>query len=126
MENKTHILTLVNKLMTKTLNLKLVIMLEYQNIKTYLKKVMFEIGQKKHFVIKNVKNTVPWTYGLNDLKGEEIVETFCESELQKTNQNMFRIENVIKSKVDKVYVKWKGCNNSFNSQIDNKRHSINQ
>ena len=61
MENKTHILTLVKKLMTKTLNLKLVIMLEYQNIKTYLEKVMFEIGQKKHFVIKNVKNTVPWT-----------------------------------------------------------------
>ena len=30
------------------------------------------------FVIKKVKNTVPWTYVINDLKGEEIIGTFYE------------------------------------------------
>ena len=38
------------------------------------------------FVIKKVKNTVPWTYVINDLKGEEIMGTFYEKELQNTSQ----------------------------------------
>ena len=38
------------------------------------------------FVIKKVKNTVPWTYVINDLNGEEITGTFYKRELQKTNQ----------------------------------------
>ena len=38
------------------------------------------------FVIKKVKNTVPWIYVINDLNGDEIIETFYEKELQKTNQ----------------------------------------
>ena len=69
------------------------------------------------FVIKKVKNTVPWTYVINDLNGEEITGTFYEKELQKTNQEEFRTEKVIKRKGDKRYVKWKGYNNSFNSWI---------
>ena len=70
------------------------------------------------FVIKKVKNTVPWTYVINDLNGEEILGTFYEKELQKTNQEEFRIEKVIRRKGDKLYVKWKGYYNSFNSWID--------
>ena len=35
------------------------------------------------FVIKKVKNTVPWTYVINDLNGEEIIGTFYEKKLQK-------------------------------------------
>ena len=38
------------------------------------------------FIIKKIKNTVPWTYVLNDLNGEEIIGTFYENELQKTDQ----------------------------------------
>ena len=57
------------------------------------------------FVIKKVKNTVLWTYVINDLNREEIVGTFHEKELQKTNQKEFRIENVIKRKGNKLYVK---------------------
>ena len=72
------------------------------------------------FVTKKVKNTVPWTYVINDLNGEEIMGTFYEKELQKTNQEEFRIEKVIKRKGDKMYVKWKGYDNSFNSWIDKK------
>ena len=37
------------------------------------------------FVIKKVKNTVPCTYVINDLNGEEIIGTFYEKEVQKTN-----------------------------------------
>ena len=72
------------------------------------------------FVIKKVKNTVPWTYVINDLNGEEIIGTFYEKELQKTNQKEFRIEKVIKTKGDKLYVNWKGYDNSFNSWINKK------
>ena len=72
------------------------------------------------FVIKTVKNTVPWTYVINDLNGEEIIGTFYEKELQKTNQKEFRIEKVIKRKGYRLYVKWKGYNNLFNSWIDKK------
>ena len=48
------------------------------------------------FLITNVKNTVPWTYVIKDLKGEEIVGKFYEKQLQKTNQKEFRVEKVIK------------------------------
>ena len=72
------------------------------------------------FVIKKVKNTVPWTYVVNDLNDEKIIGTFCEKELQSTNQQKFRIEKVIKRKGDKLHVKWKGYDNSFNSWIDKK------
>ena len=51
---------------------------------------------KKFFVIKKVKNTVPWTYVISDLKDEEIIGTFYEKELQGTNQQEFRIERLIK------------------------------
>ena len=72
------------------------------------------------FIICKIKNTVPGTYVLNDLNGEEIIGTFYEKELQATNQQEFRIEKVLKGKGDKLYVKWKGYNNSFNSWIDKK------
>ena len=54
---------------------------------------------------KEVKNTVPLTYVINDLNGEEIIGTFHEKELQKTNLKEFRIEKVLKNKGDKIYVK---------------------
>ena len=44
------------------------------------------------FVIKKVKNTVPWTYVSNDLNGEEIIGAFYEKDLQRTNQQEFRIK----------------------------------
>ena len=67
------------------------------------------------FVIKKVKNTVPWTYVIDDLNDEEITGTFYEKELQKTNQKEFRIEKVLKRKGDKLHVKWKGYDSRFNS-----------
>ena len=69
------------------------------------------------FVIKKVKNIVLWKYVINDLNGEEIIGTFYEKELQKTNEKEFRIEKVLKKKDNKLYVKWKGYVNSFNSWV---------
>ena len=57
------------------------------------------------FVIKRIKNTVPWTYVICDVKAEEIVGTFYEKELQKSNQKEFRVEKGIKRKDNKLYVK---------------------
>ena len=76
------------------------------------------------FVVSKIKNTVPWTNVINDLNGEEIIVTFYEKELQKTNQKEIRTEKVIKRKVDKLYGKWKGYDKSFNSWIDKKIFSI--
>ena len=72
---------------------------------------MLLIGQK----------TVPWTYVINDLNGEEIIGSFYEKELEKTNQQEFRIEKVIKKIGDRSYVKWKGYDSSFNSWIYKKK-----
>ena len=63
---------------------------------------------------------MPWTYLINYFNEEEIIGTFYENKLQKSNQKDFRIEKVIKWKGDKVYVKLKGYNISFNSLIDKK------
>ena len=57
---------------------------------------------------------MPWTYIISDLG------TFYEKELQKTNQKEFRVEKATKRKGDKLYLKWKGYNNLFNSWIDKK------
>ena len=46
---------------------------------------------------------------------KKLLEHFMKKELRKTNQKDFRIEKVIKKGGEKLYVKWKGYNNSFNS-----------
>ena len=69
------------------------------------------------FVVSGIKNTVPWAYVVSDLNGEEITRSFYKKELQKTSQEEFRIEKVLKRKGDILYVKWKGYDNRFNSWI---------
>ena len=75
---------------------------------------------EKFFILSKTQNTVPWTYLTNDLNGEEIKGIFYEKELRKTDQKEFKIEKVIKKKGDKMYMKWKGYDNSFNSWINKK------
>ena len=71
-------------------------------------------------MVSKIKKTVPWTCGISDLNGKEIVGTFYEKKMQKASQEEFRKEKVVKRKVNKLCVKWKGYNNSFNSCIDKK------
>ena len=51
------------------------------------------------FVVSKIKYTIPWTYEINDLNGKEILESFYKKELQKTSQEKFRIEKIIKRKM---------------------------
>ena len=57
---------------------------------------------------------------ISDLNGEPITGSFYENELRNTSQEKFRIEKVLKRKGNKLYVKWKGYDNSFNSWINEK------
>ena len=50
---------------------------------------------RRSFVVSKIKNTVPWTYVIIDLNGEEIIGIFYEKELHGTDQQEFRIEKVI-------------------------------
>ena len=68
-------------------------------------KITLQIGLKKFLLLKKIKNTVPWTYIIDDLNGDEITGTSYEKELQKIDQQEFRIEKVIKKKGDKLYLK---------------------
>ena len=117
MQSQAYILTLIKKII-KVLNLRLVIMLvrisKCQNIfaKSYVPNWSQEV-----FVINKVKNTVPWTCVISNLNEEEIIGTFYEKELQKTNQNEFRVEKEIQGKDDKMYVKWEGYDNFQNQNI---------
>ena len=72
---------------------------------------------------------MPWTYLISDLKGGGgggLLKRFAKKNFKKTNQKEFRVEKVIEIKGDKLYVKWKGYDNSFNSLIDKKRHNMNE
>ena len=101
--------------MIKMLNLKLVILLKYQDIKAYVPNWSEEV-----LVIKKVINTVPWTYAISDVTGQKFVGRFYKKDLQKMNQKESSVEEVLKRKDDKLYVKWKGYDSSFNSSIDKK------
>ena len=54
------------------------------------------------------------------MNDEEITGSFYEKELEKTSQEKFRIEKVLTRKGDKLYLRWKGYDNSFNSWINKK------
>ena len=59
------------------------ILLECQNIKNIFPKGYTPNWSEEVFVIKKVKNTVTWTYFINDLNEEEIAGTFYKKELKK-------------------------------------------
>ena len=98
---------------------------EGDRVRITKKKKVFEKGYttrwtEEIFTIKEKRETNPITYKLEDLQGEEIKGTFYEPELQKTEQQIFRIEKIIKKENGKSLVKWKGYSDKFNSWVDNK------
>jgi hypothetical protein len=96
-------------------------------VRIHRKKDTFEPGftpnwTEELFIIDNVKSTQPVTYTLNDTKGERIAGSFYEQELQKSAQEIYRIERVVgkrrrKDGVQEVRVKWAGYTKAFNSWI---------
>ena len=96
-------------------------------IRILKKKKTFEKGftpnwTEELFTISSIKDTKPPTYTIQDMRGEPIQGSFYEAELQKSNQDVFNIEKVIRKRTTKdgireAYVKWHGYNNSFNSWI---------
>ena len=75
-------------------------MLEFQNIKTFLLKDTLGIGRKFLLLVKlkvHFRGHV-----VSDLNGEEITGNVSEKELQKTSEEEFRIEKVLKRKDDKL------------------------
>ena len=76
---------------------------------------------KELFVITEIQNTNPPTYKIKDMNSEQIHGTFYEQELQKSKQEIFRIEKIIRSRVKngkkEIFVKWHGYDKSFNSWI---------
>ena len=80
---------------------------------------MFQFGLKKFLLLEKLKMLFRGHMLLVILKVKKLLEDFTK-ELQKINQEQFRVEKIIKRKGDKLYVKWKGYNNLFNSQIGKK------
>ena len=76
MQIETRIMTLVKKIIRKVVNLKLVILLEYQNIETIFAKEYVRNSSAEVFHITKVKNTDSWTYVISYLKDEEIIGIF--------------------------------------------------
>ena len=71
------------------------------------------------FTIDKIQPTTPITYKLKDLNKEPIDRSFYEQELQKTTQEVFRVEKVLRRDYKKklAFVKWKGYPSVFNSWI---------
>ena len=111
--------------MKNILNLKLVVFLEYQNIKMFLQKALIEIVLKRLLWLKKLKILCRGLMLLMILTTKKLFELFTKKNCKKKNQKEFRIDKVIKKNGENLYVKWKGYNNSFNNCID-KKHSINE
>ena len=87
------------------------------------KKKTFEKGYtprwtEEIFKVTQILYTNPVTYKISDSNDEEIVGSFYEQELQKTTQEVFRIEKVLQRKGKKSLVKWFGYPSEYNSWID--------
>ena len=86
---------------------------------------MFEKGftprwTEEVFRISKIVSAISITYQTIDLNEEENEASFYEQELQKTTQDTFELEKVLKRQGDKCLVKWMGYPKSFSSSIHTK------
>ena len=86
-------------------------------------KALFEKGYLPNwsealYVVHEVKKTIPYTYTVKDMNGEIIAGSFYTEELQKSTQDVYRIEKIIRKKkingVEHGLVKWVGYSEKFN------------
>ena len=89
-------------------------------------KGLFEKGylpnwSEEIFSILEVNDTLPTTYKLQDGSGEVLEGSFYTEELQKTQQEIYRIEKVVKKKkingIEHALVKYSGYSDKFNEWL---------
>ena len=98
-----------------------------EKVRIAKKKKTFEKGYTSNwteevFTVVEVQPTFPYTYRLEDTRGESVKGTFYEPELQQAKQTTYRIEKVLKRRTTKdgrkeIYVKWLGYSRDFNQWI---------
>ena len=115
---------ITNKIKMNSINVKSGTYIDF-NKENNMEDPKFEVDS--HVRISKYKNIFADGYAPNwheDVfvikKKNKFVGTFFGKILDKTNQKEFRIEKVINGKGDRLHVKWKDCDNSFNSLIDQK------
>ena len=87
-------------------------------------RMLFRRGYQAHwteeyFVVTHRVRNDPPTYRLKDLHDEPIQGIFYEEELQKIiPEKRFRIEKILKRRGNRVFVKWVGYPDTFNSWVD--------
>jgi hypothetical protein len=73
------------------------------------------------FTISQIKPTIPITYAIKDVRGEELDGSFYEEELQLSHTDTYRVEKVLRRRVrngqKEEYVKWRGYDSSHNQWI---------
>ena len=109
--------------MIKILNLKFVILLEFQNIKIVFHKSLFQVDLKKFLLLQKSKALCGGYILLVIIKAKKYLKRFTKNKFKKQIKKK-KNEKVIRRKDNNLYVKWKGYDNFFNSWIDKKRHGI--
>ena len=92
MSNETHILNLLNRLITKILNFKLVIVLEYQNIKIFLEKVTLQTCLKKFLGLKKLKTMCRGQMLSLIFIEKKLFERFPKTNCQKQIKNNLKLK----------------------------------
>ena len=89
------------------------------DLSSYVRRL--QIGLKIYLLLKQLK-TQCRGHMLLEIYVKKLLERFTKKNCKKKkkNQKEFSVEKLIKRKSDKLYVKWKGYNNSFNSWINKK------
>ena len=87
-----------NKITRTVVNLKLMVMLEYQNIKIFLQQAMFQIGLKKFMWLKKIKSLCGELMLLVILKVKKFLKRFTKKDCKKTNKKELRVEKLKKEK----------------------------
>ena len=89
-------------------------------------KATFEKGylpnwSEELYIVDKVQETIPITYKLKDTLGELIEGSFYQQELQRSKQDIYRVEKIIRKKkingIDHALVKWSGYSEKHNQWI---------
>ena len=83
MKHRRHILTLVKKLKKKNPKFKIGYTVRIPKHKNIFARGYSPNSPEETFVINKVKNTLSWTYVINDFNGKKLLEIFAKNELQK-------------------------------------------